>query len=93
MCLAGSEYEITPLLMECMNVSRRKLSAHLPVPVLKLRTNTFQQGMVAHTFNSSVWETETGGSEFKATLVYKAEFHNVRATQRKPCRATLESMN
>jgi hypothetical protein len=29
-------------------------------------------GVVAHAFNSSTWEAEAGGSDFKASLVYLA---------------------
>jgi hypothetical protein len=39
--------------------------------------------VVAHTFNSSTWEAETGGSlEFKASLVYRVSSRTARATQR-----------
>lgn len=31
-----------------------------------------KQGMVVHTFNSSTWKVGPGGSEFKASLAYKA---------------------
>jgi hypothetical protein len=38
-----------------------------------------------HTFDSSTWEAEFGGSlEFKASLVYRVSSRTVRATQRNP---------
>jgi hypothetical protein len=36
------------------------------------------------TFNPSTWEAEAGGSEFKASLVYRASSRIPRATQRSP---------
>ncbi len=36
--------------------------------------------VVAHTFSHNTWEVEPG--EFKASLVYRAEFRTARATQR-----------
>jgi hypothetical protein len=41
--------------------------------------------MVAHAFNPSTWEAETGRiSEFEASLVYKVSSRTARATQRNP---------
>jgi hypothetical protein len=40
--------------------------------------------VVAHTFNPSTWEAETGISEFKASLVYKVNSRTARAIQRNP---------
>ena len=37
-------------------------------PCFKIKNR--QPGMVVHTCNSSIWETETGGSEFTASLSY-----------------------
>jgi hypothetical protein len=42
-------------------------------------------GVVAHTFNSSTWEAEAGGSlELEASLVYRVSFRTARAKQRNP---------
>ena len=38
--------------------------------------------MAAHTFNPSTWEAEAGGSEFKASLVYRVSSRTGQATQR-----------
>jgi hypothetical protein len=41
--------------------------------------------VVAHAFNPSTWEAETGGiSEFEASLVYRVSSRTARATQRNP---------
>jgi hypothetical protein len=39
---------------------------------------------VAHAFNANIQETETGGSEFKPSLVYRASSMRARVTQRNP---------
>jgi hypothetical protein len=41
--------------------------------------------VVAHTFNPSTWEAETGRSlEFEASLVYRVRSRTARNTQRLP---------
>ena len=45
------------------------------------------QAVVAHAFNPSTWETETGGflnSRPEASLVYKMSSRTARAIQRNP---------
>ena len=42
-------------------------------------------GMVAHTFNSSIWESEAGDLfEFETSLIDRASSRTARATQRNP---------
>jgi hypothetical protein len=40
--------------------------------------------VVAHTFNPSTWETETGEYKFEASLVYRVSSRRARLTQRNP---------
>jgi hypothetical protein len=40
--------------------------------------------VVAHTFNPRTQEAEAGGSQFKASLVYRVGSRTARATQRNP---------
>jgi hypothetical protein len=40
--------------------------------------------MVAHAFNPSTQEAEAGGSEFKASLVYRVSSRIARDTQKNP---------
>jgi hypothetical protein len=40
---------------------------------------------VACTFNASTWGVEAGESEFKVSLVYRANFRAARDTAKKPC--------
>jgi hypothetical protein len=67
-------------------------STLLPVPHdIKITVNLYNQrlrrhsaGVVAHAFNPSTREAEAGGSEFKASLVYKVSSRTARAIQRNP---------
>ena len=43
-------------------------------PLVLAVQNSNWLGMVAHAFNPSNWEAETGGSEFEASLVYRGHF-------------------
>jgi hypothetical protein len=39
---------------------------------------------MAHAFNPSHWEAETGISKFEASLIYRLSSRTAKATQRKP---------
>jgi hypothetical protein len=41
-------------------------------------------GVVAHTFDPSTWEAETGGFLSSRSLVYRVSSRTARATQRNP---------
>jgi hypothetical protein len=49
-----------------------------------LKRKAFYWAVVVHTFNPSTPESEVGGIEFKASLIYRVSSRIAKATQRNP---------
>ena len=50
--------------------------------VVALFERSRELGVVAHTFNPSIWEADLQISEFNASLLYRAISRTARATQK-----------